>query len=120
MQAEQRLFLRNLDQISVWEIDDILADLFCTYESFPPCTEKFREEFDEKAYTNWAIGEVEDYINEYIYPETRVYVDEVIDIINNFIRKMEHYEKASKKHKDIFYVGECVAVELVQILEDAY
>lgn len=118
--AEYRHSIIGYETVSMFDIEDILSGMYNTESDFPPFLPRYEREFEEKSYDNWAIKEIEDYISEYIYPSTSAYVDEVIDIIINFVRKMDHYiSEATSENKKIFSHARNVAEELMRILSDS-
>lgn len=102
--------------MSIDQLELILYDMYRMDAWMPPLFGKWTEDFKRESYSQWAVGELKDYIEEQLYPRTSGSVDEFCDLTGAFMSKMLKYSKVNPETSKIFQAAYNMVADILDLL----
>lgn len=103
--------------MSIDQFELIIYDTFQMDACMPPLFNKWEEEFKKASYSQWAIGEIINYITKRLYPRTSGTVDEFYIFTQDFMKKMSWYSEVNPKTSKIFRIACDMSADILDLLQ---
>lgn len=69
------------------------------------------------SYSQWAIGEIINYIAKRLYPQTSGTVDEFYIFTQDFMKKMSRYSQVNPQTSKIFRIARDMSADILDLLQ---
>lgn len=103
--------------MSIDQFELIIYDMFQMDAYMPPLFNKWEEEFKRASYSQWAIGEIINYIIKRLYPRTSGTVDEFYIFTQDFMEKMSRYSQVNPQTSKIFRAARDISDNILDLLQ---
>ena len=100
-------------------IDELALLLYDVYQMdnwMPSPMFKWKEDFKEASYSDWAVEEFKRYAARQIYPRTSGTVEEFIEIATDYRDKMKYFSRLSPANAKLFYIAYDIAEDILDLL----
>lgn len=100
-------------------IDELALLLYDVYQMdiwTPPPMFKWKEDFKEASYSDWAVEEFKRYAAKQLYPRTGGTVEEFIEIAREFRDKMIFFSDLNSTNRKLFSIALGMAENILDLL----
>lgn len=101
--------------MSIEQLDLIVCDMY-QMDVWMPNPVFNRREFIKSSYSQWAIGEFQNYLVQSLYPRTEGTIDDFINMAEEFIRKMNYYSTINSTNSKMFSIARDTVADIQDML----
>ena len=101
----------SLDQLEL-----LLYDTYRMDSWMPPFYGWWKEDYKKASYSQWAIGELEEFITKRLYPRTSGSIKEFCKLTQEFMEKMAKYSAINPRTRVIFDAAYEMAENILDLL----
>lgn len=103
--------------LSVRQLDLIFKDAYQLDTHTPPLNIKWSSEYKRASYSQWATGELRNYILKKLRPREEGTIEEIGQLVKEFERRMRKYSKLNPASECIFKCAEKRAADFYDLLQ---
>lgn len=94
----------------------LICDLYEMDEYYPPLVVKYKKEFYQASYRQWAIQELKEFIVYRLSPRKEASVEDLMHATRDFIDMTTWYSKINKRNSFMFKVASDIGVDVLDLL----
>ena len=98
------------------QLDLILYDMYRMDAWLPPLFGKWAEDYKKASYSQWAVDELRDFIDEQIYPRREGSIDEFCKLTHEFMMKTAKYAMVNPNTSLMFRSASEMAANILDLL----